>query len=280
MSYQVTRVEFAGQPNRRVWIESELDDSIALRIKDLRRAPDARVRSNRCWPNRSNRTLFVFRSLTRGAVDGNLTDGSLMYVLGKSVQIDDTLQEDQSGELERMALEAMDSGELVRSVPCRRCDPNEPRERPVPCPCDSPIDLSEWNRDTVITHNNCYSFARRMRWCAGGQGSQPGNRVSHTKQEIRDGLTSDGLHVVTEAEVLGEESGDFVAFFLKGDNDYHFLRLDGNRWTHMPASYAATACDALGHPIPKEGAQQADMDGYHFLDYYRIPTDAPDPRCS
>ena len=283
MNYQVTRVEFAGQPNQHVWVRPDLDDSIERRIKDLQPPdPDDRVRSIRCWPNRSGRTLFIYRFFEQSPMGTNLSDGSLIYVLGNRVQFDDDVRVDASGDLEKWALEAMASGDRVRAVPCRLCAPSEPAGTPFRCPCDNPIDLSPWNLDAVIDHNNCYSFARRARWCAGGGGSQPGNQESGDETQIRAGLVIDGLVPATEAEVLrgNGTNGTFVAFLLKGTLDYHFLRLDGDRWTHMPKGHPAIACDADGRPIRKDGVRLANMLEYRFRDYYRIPPNTPLTHCS
>jgi hypothetical protein len=201
-----------------------------------------------------------------------------MYVLGDSVELPDGPRIDQSRNLETWALEAMESGEPVRAAACRRCAPREPSGQPLRCPCDSPIDLSEWNVAAVINHNNCYSFARRARWCAGGQGSQPGDQLSSNETQIREGLFRDGLVRVTEQDVL-TGTGDFVALLLEGIHNYHFLRLDGDRWTHMPANHAAIACDADGNPILKNRLRQANMQGLRFLDYFRVPPNTPLTHC-
>lgn len=260
MSYHVTRLEFFGQSNRRVWIKPQLADPIERRIKELQLPRDARVRSLSCWPNTSGRELFVYQ----------LPDGNLMYVLGNQVQLADGARVDGSGDLEKWAREAMASGDLVRATHCRVCNLGEPSAEPFRCPCDGPVNLSEWGVAQVIISNNCYSFARRARWCGDGQGSQPGDHESSNEEQIRAGLTHDGLLPATTAEVLGGP-GDFVAFFLEGALNYHFLRLDGDHWTHMPNGHPAIACDAGGHPIPKDAVRTADLQQLRFRDYFRVP---------
>jgi hypothetical protein len=200
-----------------------------------------------------------------------LLDGSLMYVLEDLVQTaDGRLRVDESRDLEKWAHESMTSGELVRATTCRACRPGEPSTESVRCPCESTIDLSEWGVAPVIISNNCYSFARRTRWCDGGQGSQPGNQESSNEEQIRAALHRDGLRPATEAEVLSGP-GDFVVFLLEGTLNYHFLRLDGDRWTHMPNGYPATACDADGRAIPIDRVKQANLQGLRFRDYFRVP---------
>jgi hypothetical protein len=269
MSYQVTRVEFFGQPNRRVWIKPELDSEIDQRIKQLPPAADrAAERAISCWPNTSDRELFMYL----------LPDGRLMYVLDARVELPDGARVDGPRDLEKWAREAMVSGTVVAATDCRVCGVGDPAGPVFRCRCDSPIDLSIWNVARVINHNNCYSFARRTRWCAGSQGSQPGNQSSSNEEQIRAGLERDHLVRVGEAEVLNG-NGEFVALFLEGAANYHFLRLDGDRWTHMPNGHPAIACDADSRPILKARAPKANLRGLRFLDYFRVPPGTPLTHC-
>ena len=130
---------------------------------------------------------------------------------------------------------------------------------------------SEWHYELVILSNNCYSYARRKRWCS-GRGSQPGNKEIESGQELLDALEqADRLEPISKKQVSPGKS--IIALFTRTDEEsvYHFFRLDGDHWTHKFGGFPVSTCDFDRQPIRWDSLERANMPGFELRSYYRIP---------
>jgi hypothetical protein len=89
-------------------------------------------------------------------------------------------------------------------------------------------------------------------------------------------LEADGLVWVADLETKppnATPSGWHVALALKREGaltNFHFLRLDGDRWVHKWSTLPPQACDLDGAPIPREGILGANLGGYLIAAFFWV----------
>jgi hypothetical protein len=171
--------------------------------------------------------------------------------------------------------EALPPEELPRRP--QRCNPITLGRFPE-CECGVPEDFADWADMSVCAANSCLNYAVRDRWCNGSPIAdlpKPDNaldREAWIRILAADGLAhspafpdppadqpAGGWHVALSALDLGNEIR------------FHFLRLDGERWVHKFGPRPPQSCDAGGAPIPKFGAEGAELCGYLHVAYFWVP---------
>jgi hypothetical protein len=267
----VTRLIYPGLPNPRAAVPAESVDRINRILKDLPGPPPFAGSGRRgCWPPKAlnvDTYLYAF------------ADGRLAYVAGQDVDVLGERRWDDKTVLADLAVELL-AGDLLSAGTCTVCDEGN-LGKPLRCPCDGNelgLDLSAWHYTAPIIHNNCYSYARGKRWCEGGQGSQPGDRESGSEKEILAGLAADRLIQVCKSDL--SDKGLFIGLFIEGSANYHFLRLDGDYWTHKFGGYPVAGCDADLKPIPRDGLESSAMLNFTFKDYFYVPPGVELKHCS
>jgi hypothetical protein len=148
----------------------------------------------------------------------------------------------------------------------------------LPCACGVPEDFERWASAEVCLFSNCYNFAVRDFWCNEGFGAQP----TDTPDDLTDAdawadiLWPDGLRHVPDfpdvpADIATPDGWHVALAVNEQDGNYHFLRLDGDDWTHKFGKRPPQACDASGSGMPKDDLEQADLFDYHVVTYFWAP---------
>jgi hypothetical protein len=159
----------------------------------------------------------------------------------------------------------------------------EPKDRAagellyVPCECGGPDDFDDWARDNTCLCNSCYNYAVKDRWISTtpNGGTTPSLGVPKVKDWIAV-LEQDGLeHVATwnTAPKKPSPKGWYVALALDSGQftNAHFLRLDGNAWSHKWSSYPPQLCDLAGKAMPKDKILEADLCEYKIKAFFFVP---------
>lgn len=140
-----------------------------------------------------------------------------------------------------------------------------------PCSCGGPEDFDHWARSKTMRFNSCFNFAVKDCWTDHVGGATPSAYPSHEVDNWVDCLKDVGMRLVAdENETPAGASADgwHVALALKTkDNptkttNFHFLRLDGDHWSHKWSSKAPQLCDLAGKAIPKDKLRSAELCGY------------------
>ena len=271
MSARVIDIRFSGHLSPTADSDSPFVSGIDEVIGGLGSVPVdrhdlAKIRPQ-CWPQSrgpDGRELDVYLFV--------LEPTRIAYVAGEIVQLANGRKWDPEGILSERAREALRRGrspDTLSTTKCTECTDGDLGD-PWECPCDS-ASVKPWNYTRPVRCNTCYSYAWRKRWCGPG-GSKPQNRDQKTLEEVKSDVIKDGFAEVDESRLSPQ--GHFIALLVRRDSesDYHFLRLDGDRWTHKPSYLLASACDAAGNPIPINGVKEAAFPEHKWVAYFeRLP---------
>jgi len=260
MSSRVFQMLYSGAGNPTAPLDSAFISRVDEAISPLDDAPVhlAGLRPQ-CWPPQKKYPIYVFE----------FDPIRLAYVAGPIVQLADRRLWDPLHTLTTLAEEALSGGSLTAGhIVCRECKTPDLGEL-WECGCEEPS-VEPWNHTATVSKNNCYSYAFRKLWCS-AWGSTPGGTLprkgdlGHLKQLI----VCDGWEEVTKRE-LSPNDGYFMALLVgkKVPTNYHFVRLDGVRWTHKVGILLASACDASGRKMPWDDLEGADFDPWWKLEAY------------
>jgi hypothetical protein len=262
MANWLVELKHSGLPNRTVAMPDEIVLDCWATIQTL---SVAAIRRDVCWQCRGHELVPVVDYLLSYRVAG---ETEYAIVTGEYV-------------ISAFKGTLIDRERNIRKIGNRCCthDPGKHKNACHPCGCGSPVDAEIWLPLQVCEASNCFNYAARDVWCRGiepGRAtgaiprSTPVNRTSY--EEWAGVLAPDGI-LRADATLTppdGHNGGWHIALASNG-TDFHFLRLDGDYWTHKSSVRPPQMCDTKGNLIPKHELESAHLCGFNLVGYFFVP---------
>jgi hypothetical protein len=156
----------------------------------------------------------------------------------------------------------------------RRCNhkPGHHESSYPRCACGSPADGNLWRVMDICDASTCYNYAVRDVWCEDEIipiGATP--RAFPSNMSSYDAwakiLGGDG---VLRTKPKTAKGGWYIAL-ATSTKDFHFLRLDGQFWTHKFGGFPSQTCDVSGAKIPRKALEKANLCEYGLVGTFYVP---------